>query len=212
MSPRQRKARARRRRRGIVDAVVWTASVLFLVAGWPQALGGQFGIVVVRGTSMLPTFHSADLLIVQRISEPEVGDVIAYSIPGGAHVVHRIIGGDAVGGYRTRGDNRTTTDPWFPRREDISGSVLLHIPYLGRFFSVWVGLVGAAAASVLLSCALWPGRDDRRRSGEAGEGESGGPTIVLAERRAVDRHDQGQESGQGSEGRDDTAGVAEPVG
>ena len=39
------------------------------------------------------------------------------------------MGGSAATGFVTRGDHRTSVDPWRPRPADVIGSVALRIPY-----------------------------------------------------------------------------------
>ena len=109
-----------------------------VVAGWaftlrPQSLGGPAGYVLVSGHSMLPRYHTGDLVLVERKSSYHVGQVIAYHVPkgdpmAGAQVIHRIIGGDAKHGFLVRGDNRTAPDVWRPRPTDIVGAKALRIP------------------------------------------------------------------------------------
>src|SRR3954447_9111211 len=86
-----------------------------LVGGWafvlrPQSLGGPAGYVLVSGHSMLPRYHTGDLVLVERRHSYHVGQVIAYRVPkgdamAGAQVIHRIIGGDARRGFVVQGDN-----------------------------------------------------------------------------------------------------------
>jgi len=138
---------------------VWAVTALLFVLGWPAVLGGQFGVVIVRGPSMEPTYLGGDVVVIERFSSPEPGDVVSYPIVSSAgreaHIVHRVVGADRRG-LVTRGDNRETEDPWRPATGDVDGTVLLHIPWVGHLLSVWFGLVAAAAAGVVLSCALWP--------------------------------------------------------
>ena len=113
---------------GVVLAVVFWA--LFLC---PQSLGGHAGYVLVSGHSMLPHYHTGDLVLVERTSSYHVGDVIAYRVPkgdamAGAQVIHRIIGGDAAHGFLVQGDNRTAPDVWRPKPSDIVGAKALRIP------------------------------------------------------------------------------------
>ncbi len=111
-----------------VAAVVFWAMFLR-----PQSLGGPAGYVLVSGKSMLPRYHTGDLVLVERQSSYHVGDVIAYRVPkgdpmAGAQVIHRIIGGDAQHGFVVQGDNRTAPDVWRPTAKDIVGAKALRIP------------------------------------------------------------------------------------
>jgi hypothetical protein len=47
-------------------------------------------------------------------------------------VIHRIVGGSAAEGYRTRGDNRRAQDRWRPRPRDIEGANVVAVPGAGR--------------------------------------------------------------------------------
>ncbi|HTZ06708.1 MAG TPA: signal peptidase I [Gaiellaceae bacterium] len=114
------------------------ALAIAAVVGWalllrPQALGGPAGYVLVSGKSMLPRYHTGDLVLVERHSSYHVGQVIAYRVPkgdpmAGAQVIHRIVGGDAQHGFLVQGDNRTAPDVWRPKPADIVGAKLVRIP------------------------------------------------------------------------------------
>ena len=111
----------------IAAAVFWA---LFLR---PQTLGGPAAYVLVSGRSMLPRYHTGDLVLVERRAHYHVGEVIAYHVPkgdpmAGDQVIHRIIGGDAQHGFLVKGDNRTAPDVWRPKPSDIVGAKLLRIP------------------------------------------------------------------------------------
>ena len=112
----------------LVAVVVFWAFVLR-----PQTLGGPAGYVLVSGHSMLPRYHTGDLVLVERKSSYHVGQVIAYRVPkadpmAGAQVIHRIIGGDEKRGFLVQGDNRTAPDVWRPKPADIVGAKALRIP------------------------------------------------------------------------------------
>ena len=111
-----------------VAALVFWAMVLR-----PQSLGGPAGYVLVSGKSMLPRYHTGDLVLVEKRAHYHVGEVIAYHVPkgdpmAGAQVIHRIIGGDAEHGFVVQGDNRTAPDVWRPKPSDIVGAKVLRIP------------------------------------------------------------------------------------
>jgi signal peptidase len=99
----------------------------------PQALGGNAGYVLVSGHSMLPRYHTGDLVLVERKAHYHVGQVIAYRVPqgdamAGAQVIHRIIGGNERKGFLVQGDNRSAPDVWRPKNGDIVGAKALRIP------------------------------------------------------------------------------------
>ena len=130
------------RRRRITVSTVLNALGLALaiaaVVGWalflrPQSLGGPAAYVLVSGKSMLPRYHTGDMVLVERKSSYHRGEVIAYRVPkgdpmAGAQVIHRIIGGDAQHGFLVQGDNRTAPDVWRPKPSDIVGVKTFRIP------------------------------------------------------------------------------------
>jgi signal peptidase I len=128
----------------------------------PQGLGGRAAWVLVSGTSMLPRFHTGDLVLVEHQSRYQVGEVVAYRVPqgqvGAGHVViHRIIGGDGATGWRLKGDNRTAPDLWHPTNHDVLGAEQLRIPHAWlvlRIFHMPVLLALFAACVVFLWVAL----------------------------------------------------------
>ena len=99
----------------------------------PQSFGGRAGYVLVSGKSMLPRYHTGDLVLVEQQPSYHVGQVIAYQVPkgdamAGAQVIHRIIGGNAQVGFIVQGDNRTAPDVWRPKPRDVVGAKALRIP------------------------------------------------------------------------------------
>lgn len=150
-----------RRLLGLASSAAWLVGAL--VVGWflwPSSLGGCTTLTIVSGESMEPTYYTGDL-VVSRCGPVEVGDVIVYNPPdvGGARVIHRIVDGNADDGWVVQGDNNDFLDPWNPKAEQILGSAVLHVPYVGRFAAIllspltWVSLLVIALAIV-----VWPGR------------------------------------------------------
>jgi signal peptidase len=128
-------------RRPTLTRVLNAAGLLITIAAvvfWamflrPQSLGGPAAYVLVSGKSMLPRYHTGDLVLVERQSHYHVGQVIAYRVPkgdamAGAQVIHRIIGGDAKHGFVVQGDNRTAPDVWRPKPADIVGAKAMRFP------------------------------------------------------------------------------------
>lgn len=128
---------------------------------WPSSLGGSTTLVIVSGNSMEPTFQDGDL-VVARKGPVEVGDVVVYTPTdfGGAHVVHRIVGGDGETGWKVQGDNNSWIDQWSPTDDEVLGSVEIHFSGAGRIteFLIQPFLWGFVllAAIVLI---LWPEKE-----------------------------------------------------
>lgn len=78
------------------------------------------------GSSMHPTLTARDLLEIVPYPgsiRPEPGDVILCSAPvPGRYVVHRITASTPAG-FKTRGDNSSSVDPWLLAEKDIIGRV-----------------------------------------------------------------------------------------
>jgi signal peptidase len=143
--------------------------------GLPQRLGGRADWVMVTGTSMLPHFHTGDLVLVEHQSGYHVGQVVAYRIPkneiGGGHVViHRIIGGNGTTGWRMKGDNRTAPDLWYPTNHDVIGARELRIPdawFVLRIFHMPLMLALFAAFGAF----FWIAFSDGGEADRDGEGD-----------------------------------------
>ncbi len=100
---------------------VTVATVLALRTAIVKATGVSSPIVVVKGTSMLPTLYYGDLVIVHKVPPDKihVGDIIVYkSEYHGELVIHRVI--KIVKGpqckplcYVTKGDNNLVSDAGF---------------------------------------------------------------------------------------------------
>jgi signal peptidase I len=123
----------RRAQQAISGALVVTVLVFWVLVLRPQVLGGPAAYVLVSGHSMLPRYHTGDMVLVEKRSSYRVGQVIAYRVPkgdpaAGAQVIHRIVGGDGVHGFLVQGDNRTAPDVWRPQSGDVVGAKAMRIP------------------------------------------------------------------------------------
>ena len=154
----------------------WKALKAVLVIGglivWflllrPDYLGGTTSYVMVSGKSMQPTYQTGDMVIVRERDRYRTGDVISYTVPSGqlaegARIIHRVAVVLPDGRYRTKGDNRRTTDLYEPRVADIDGAQMLHIPGAGR----WIMFIRqpwflATAAALMMFFALGGAALDR---------------------------------------------------
>lgn len=178
--------------RGIGRWVAGLLLVALLALLWPQSLGGRVAYVRVSGRSMLPTLHEQDLAVVVREPSYRVGDAVAYRVPAGdiaagAVVIHRVVGGDGVAGFTTRGDALPAVDSWQPRASDVLGRVVLHVPRAGQALAEltrpWA--LGLLVAGLTVLVTAWPPRRPRGRAVVLVRVGDSGP----APRRRGRRHD-----------------------
>ncbi|MCU1353680.1 MAG: signal peptidase [Acidimicrobiales bacterium] len=168
---------ASRRWLGRARTVASVVGTLVCVALFiPTGLGGRVTWIEVSGHSMEPTYHTYDLALTVRVT-PKIGDVIVYRVPAGQpgaghQVIHRVIGGDAVHGYTTKGDNREGPDIWHPRRGDVIGRVVGIVPQGGRWLARLVDLHNLGlVALALLVWALWPRASDGDDDADGADGD-----------------------------------------
>lgn len=133
--------------------IVGLAMVTLVLAAWflwlrPPWLGGSLTLVRVAGHSMEPGMYTGDLAIVRADAAYDVGEVVAFRIPGpngpGSIVIHRIVAIDD-GIMTMRGDNNPGNDPWKITQSDIAGQLWLHVPAAGRVVGVIADPVTLAA-------------------------------------------------------------------
>jgi hypothetical protein len=104
------------------------------IAAW-AALTGQVSYVITDGVSMNPVYYQDDLVFTVKADSYRVGQIAAYhgSQPG-QKILHRIIGGDATGGFVFKGDNNESIDPLKPTAYKLIGRAALLVPKGG----VWL--------------------------------------------------------------------------
>lgn len=157
-----------------------TVLAVWVVLLRPQSLGGSALYIVVRGSSMVPTYQNGDLVIMQAAPAYAPGDAIAYRVPAGeigaGHVVvHRITGGNATDGFVVQGDNNDAVDPWMPRAADVAGKTWVVVPGVGRAIAfihqpvIMGGLAAGVIVTLILAGQSRP-RTPRRSAATAPEG------------------------------------------
>lgn len=141
--------------------------LLAVVAWWftlaPRDVGGPLSAVVVSGTSMQPRFHTGDVVIVHREPSYHIGDIVAVKVDGG-EVIHQLVAGNAISGWRTKGINRTTMDGWVIPNKNVLGKQWIHVAGAATW-TRWVRTpigVGGVLAGICFLCAVVP--TERRRS------------------------------------------------
>lgn len=160
-----------------------------LATGWwllaPQTVGGSMAYLAVRGSSMEPTFHPGDLVVVRAGPPYEPGDVVAYRTPASAPglgargdasadgeeaapvIVHRVVGLD---GERLvlRGDANAADDALRPAPQEVLGRQVARVPGVGGVFAgvrQSAGVAVVAVAAVLGWAAMSRRSRGRRRAG-----------------------------------------------
>jgi signal peptidase I len=165
------------RRRWWVLALKLVPIPFILLLTWPATLGGFFGLTVVSGKSMTPTYITGQFVLTARDAPYTVGDVIVY-LPDGmrTYVVHRITEVEPDGRFVTQGDGNKVADPWTVDPDSVIGKVAAAGP---RCTSVWCSgtvlmrllpavLVGVGAswfAFVMLVRLVAPGLGAHRADG-----------------------------------------------
>jgi signal peptidase len=160
--------------------VVWALTLR------PHLLGGPATYLVVRGTSMLPTYETGDLVILRDQSPYKVGDAVGYAVPAGEVgagriVLHRIIAtsGDT---FILQGDNNDAPDPWTPAASDVAGRIWIVIPGVGRVLA-WLhepATAGAIAAALIVAVIISRGPPPEPGAGVAGAGPADRRRAAIA--------------------------------
>ncbi|MEM9131886.1 MAG: signal peptidase I [Actinomycetota bacterium] len=111
-----------------------------LVLAWfsflaPRAVGGPISVIWVSGFSMQPTLHTGDLAVLYERDRYHVGDIVAFDIPEGGTVIHRIVEVRPEG-YVFQGDNRERLDPWLLDEGAIHGRQVFAVPQAAQVMGV----------------------------------------------------------------------------
>lgn len=158
-----------RAERAVARAALTVLTLALLSLVWPQPFGGHTSFAGVDGDSMLGTYDDGDLIVLRAQASYGVGDIVTFRVPegefgAGAHVIHRIIGGDPVSGFVMQGDNRSVPDEWRPRPTDILGASWVRVPDGAQLFQDLGRPVplGALCAGLTVAVGLMPRREKAR--------------------------------------------------
>jgi signal peptidase len=166
--PRKRLTRRQRFTNTLFVLGLLMAATVWLFTFRPQRLGGPVAYVMIEGTSMIPTYHSGDLVIVRGADSYRAGQIVAYRVPRGQFgegvvIIHRIVGGSPADGFVMQGDNNPDADEWHPTTSDILGAAWLLVPRAGLALSALHAPLPLAslATGVVIALILTP--SDRRQ-------------------------------------------------
>ncbi len=149
--------------------LVWAGVIAFLIAlgvfFFPARLGGEMYYVILTGPSMEPHFHVGDLVLAREAPFYQPGDVAIYRHPRIGFVFHRIVGYDAQGRFRFKGDHNSWEDPYHPRPDEVLARYVVRIPAVGKVLrqlrSPWLITALAVLIGLLLfGDWLWTNPDE----------------------------------------------------
>jgi signal peptidase I len=137
------------------------ACSLSLWIALPWAFLGWSPTLVGSG-SMAPLVTPGDVVMVRPVDAAELvpNMVVLYDRPDTGRVLHRILQAMPDGTFRTGGDANTSPDTTFVHVEDMEGTAVLAVPWIGRP-SLWLAegrlaLVALTAAGVVVALRLAP--------------------------------------------------------
>ena len=114
------------------EQIIRGVLALFLIAGCYLFLSpsGRFSAQVVLSGSMEPAIKTGGLIFTdKKQKKPEPGEVIMYRLKD-TLVTHRVIRKEN-GLYVTKGDANEKEDPYLVYPDQIEGTVIFFIPFLG---------------------------------------------------------------------------------
>jgi signal peptidase I len=140
---------------------------LFAVAVAGVGVGARLAPLVgaevyaIRSGSMEPAIGIGSLVVMTATAEPVEGEVIAYRLPNGAVVTHRVtevIDGDTGRFLETRGDANTDPDPSLVPESAVVGRASVVVPVLGFLLALLgmpIGIVTLISVAGTLLTAIW---------------------------------------------------------
>ena len=118
-------------------------------------LGTEYPLVMVEGTSMIPTFHQGDLLAVRGVDVGSIKlqEVIVFHEPYNFNklIVHRIVQiimGSSLE-FVTKGDNNPKADNWRVQETNIVGVVVAQLPPIASFIILGVESPAVTVFSIM---------------------------------------------------------------
>lgn len=175
-------------RRAVATGGFLAAAAVSWVLLAPPSLGGSI-YATVAGSSMQPSLHAGDLVVLRPASAYRVGDVVAYrSSAGNVVLLHRIVA-VSDGRYTLKGDANDWLDADRPRRADVLGAQWFSVPAIGGVLGGRVAMVAILVPAALLAIGARSVRRKRARAmafaGTAPPSEVPEETASMRERTAT---------------------------
>jgi len=148
----------RRRTHALLTAFWLALMATIWISFAPMQAGGQASYVIVAGQSMEPNLQLGDLVIVHKVSNYQVGDVVAYQNADiDRNVIHRIID-EKRDRYLLQGDNNSWVDGYEPTSQEVLGKLWVRLPRVGTYMqslrepiymALFASLIGSMVAATL---------------------------------------------------------------
>lgn len=139
--------------RRIVRSIVLVVIILAFVVPPVLLVCGvlPYKVYVIHTGSMSPTIPSKSAVVVHERSY-RIGQVVTYRTANGV-VTHRLIGKDAGGALRTKGDANRTADPSTISRSSVIGGVVAAPRMVGYWLVYFKNPAGLASLFLAVICA-----------------------------------------------------------
>ena len=164
----------------IVRRCAWAVFVAGALVAGGTGLAARLAPLVghelfaIRSGSMEPALGIGSIAVVESArTAPEPGEAIAFRLPSGTVVIHRVVS-TGPDGIETRGDANQGSDPGLVPHAAVVGTVAMGVPILGYLLgmlSMPSGVVAIMAVLGTLLAVAWmledPGPVTRHRPGTA---------------------------------------------
>jgi signal peptidase I len=115
---------------------------------------GLICLVTTSTNSMGEAFPNGALGIFVRQSSYTVNDVVLFKVHG-CLVAHRIVA-ETERGFKTKGDNSRSVDPWVVPLDAVKGKMLFAVPHVGSVIMLMrAPEVFAGVATVIFASLTW---------------------------------------------------------
>lgn len=186
--------------RRALTIVLWAMVAVVVAVGGAARLAPLTGheLLAIRSGSMAPALPVGAMaaVVTSGAVDPQPGDAVAFRLPSGHLVVHRLVEITADGtGLITRGDANATVDPWPVPRDRLVGAVAWQLPaagYLLGMLGMLSGVLALVAMAGALLTTIWLLEDLESELATLPEGLSTGrPRVTATWSKADGRREAG---------------------
>ena len=154
----------------VIKVIINTLMTVILIVGITFIVLFLIGFepFVVESGSMEPTIHTGSISFINKHAKYEnikENDVIAFSIPSGKKVTHRVINITDMG-METKGDNNENSDGISTTKDNFIGKNVFSIPKAGYIVKIIQTTRGKIILGTIILVILIAGitMDDKKKS------------------------------------------------